>query len=146
MNGKVPSAHTQRRNLSAHLAAGVSALLLSVPIATFLNKSEAVGVWLTTAVLILMYGILFLVFRAMGAVAPKNADASSTWVAMVTGLSVFLVGATWSTWVWLMGAPLGSLSTYLSLLIGIVSLWCALAAGAIVQVKTMRTGSVRVVA
>jgi hypothetical protein len=148
MNGKVSSTHQQRLLLSAHLGAGVAAILLSVPLVTFLNRSEPIGVALTAVLLGLIYGILFLLYRALGISATEHADNSSSgaWVVLVTGIALFLAGATWATWVWLMDVSLVSLGTYIPLLVGCVVLWGALAIGSLIQVKTMRKSSVRVVA
>jgi hypothetical protein len=144
MKGKVSSTHQQRLLLSAHLGAGVAAILLSVPLVTFLNRSEPVGVALTTVGLGLLYAILFLMYRALGISATEHADSSHppAWVVLVTGIAVFLACVTWATWVWLMGASLASTGTYIPLLVGCLVLWCALAVGSLVQVKTMRKSSV----
>jgi hypothetical protein len=148
MNGKVLSTIQPRLLLSAHLAAGVATILLSIPIVIFLNRAEAVGVLATTASLGLMYGILFLMYRALGNAATEHAGRSRTnpWVVMVSGIALFLAGATWATWVWMMSKSLLSLGTYIPLLVWCVGLWCTLAIGSVIQVKTMRANTVRVVA
>lgn len=148
MNGKASSGHQQRLQLSAHLAAGVATILLSVPIVIFLNRSAPIGVALATIVVGLMYSLLFLIYRPLGSSTAEHPEESRSdpWVVLATGIALFLAGATWATWVWLMDMSLADLGTYIPLLIGCLWLWCALAIGSLVQVRTIRKGSVRAVA
>jgi hypothetical protein len=134
-----PNISLQRLLLSAHLAAGVATILLSVPVGLFLNRSEPVGVALTTVVLGLMYGILFLAYRAVGYATAEHADDArhDPWVVLAAGGALFLAGTTWATWVWLMDMSLASLRTYIPLLVGCFWLWCAFALGSLITDQGM---------
>ncbi len=148
MMRKVSSTGCQRVLVSTHFAAGLATLLLTIPLAVFLNRTEPIGIALTTAVLGLVYGILFLIYRALGdaaAVLPDKARAG-LWVPMISGIAIALAGIAWLVWVWLMGRPLTSLSTYVPLAVGSAGLWTVLALGSIVQARSMRKGAVRVAA
>lgn len=147
MKREASSTRPQRLSLSTHLAAGMATLLLSVPVVIFLNRTEPVGVVATTVALGLIYGILCLLYRAIGDAAMDHSDTrAGAWVPIVSGVAAFLAGATWATWVWLMDMPLASIVTYVPLLAAGALLWGALVVGSVVQVRMMHKASVRVVA
>ena len=145
MTAQGQSIHRQRLLMSTHFAAGLATLLFATPTLVWIYRTEPIGVGTSAAAIGLIYAILFVIYRALGDVEAGVEDKAhaAIWMPIVSGIAVILPSIVWLYVVWGTSMRLTSVDTYLVLVAGIVGIWVALAAGAVIQSMLMRQGAVR---
>jgi TRAP-type C4-dicarboxylate transport system permease large subunit len=121
--------------------------MLSFPLIVILGRTgETIGPLLVAVVLAILYAVLFSIYRVLALAASTRATGAPAgeWMFVVSAVSSLVAGIVWLVWVWQIRPSLASSGTYTPLLIGAVSLWAALASGALIQRRLTRDETRRV--